>query len=194
MPLISRADFARLASVSRAAITQAVTRKNLAVEADGTINTDLPINAKWLTEKRGKKAPAAPRVKSPKGDTVSPDEPDDPENEFDEVLSATVEAAAEKLKFTIARRKNAEADTYIKNLRIAKEKGILVTKESVRRDYAAFDAAIKNNFRDMPRRISAQVTALAASSGQADVEKYLEQQVSAAILRAHDAADALGFV
>ncbi len=114
---------------------------------------------------------------------MSPDEPDE-ENEFDEVLSATVEAAAEKLKFTRARRINSEADTKLKNVRLEKEKGHLVPRDLVRRKFAAFDASLKTNFRDMPRRISAQVHALAQAGEARDVEAYLEKEISGAIGRA----------
>ena len=48
MPPISRADLSRLAGVSKAAVTQAVKRRALASEADGSIDTDLPLNRDWL--------------------------------------------------------------------------------------------------------------------------------------------------
>jgi hypothetical protein len=197
MTLISRADFARLAGVSRAAITQAAKRESIALEVDGTINAALPINAKWLSDKRaGKKhvdTPAQAKARKSaremvaQSDTVAPPTPE-PEVEkkenFDDVLTNTIEASAEKLKFTRARRINAEADTRLKDLRAAREKSLLIPRDLVRRKFSAFDAALKTNFRDMPRRIAAQVYALALANGAREVEAYLEKEISSAISRA----------
>lgn len=204
MPIISCADFAVLAGVSRSAISQAAKPKDgkppkLALEKDGTINTDLPINAAYLTDKReGKKRhaekPVAPKPpKPPRDDTVSP-LPLPPEDPDEDDLEGELQLAAEKLKYTVAKRIQAEADTRLKNLKEARDKEILIPRELVRRKFAAFDATLKSNFRDMPRRISAQVTALGASEGQAAVERYLEEQISAAITRAVDEAKKLGLL
>lgn len=207
MPIISCADFAELAGVSRSAISQAAKPKDgkppkLALEANGTINTDLPINAAYLKDKReGKKRRSekpAPPPKVPHPDTVSgspvlpPTPPDNPDD-LDE-LEGELQLAAEKLKYTVAKRIQAEADTRLKNLKEARDKEILIPRELVRRKFAAFDACLKTNFRDMPRRISAQVTALGASEGQAAVERYLEEQISAAIARSVTEAGKLGLI
>lgn len=208
MPIVSMADFAALAQVSRSAISQAAHPKDgkppkLALEADGTINTDLPINATYLRSKRkGEKARAdtppqakarkAAREMVKKSDTASPpppptpttppEDPDDDDDE-EELISATLEVAAEKLKYTRARRINAEADTRLKNLREAREKEVSVLRELVVRKWAAMDAALKTNFRDLPRRINAQYHAIAVSEGAAASERYLEEQMSAALVR-----------
>lgn len=221
MGKISCAAFAALAGVSRAAISQAAKPKNgnppkLALEADGTINTDLPINAAYLKGKREKsiappksvdtpgqaKARKAAREMVRQGDTVSPlvsgvgtgqGATADPEGDDDEeLLSATLEVAEEKLKYTRARRIDTEAATRLRNLKEAEQKGITVLRELVQRKYSALDAAIKSNLRDLPRRISAQVTALAVSEGQSAAERYLEEQISAALVRIKDEAQRQG--
>lgn len=200
MAIITCADFAELAGVSRSAISQAAKPKDgkspkLALEADGTINTDLPINAAYLRGKRdGKKThvdtPAQSKARKSvremvaQGDTVSPPaNTTQVDDEDEELVSATLEVAAEKLKAIRARRLNSEADTRLKNLREASTKETLIPRELVRRKFAAFDASLKTNFRDLPRRIAAQVTALACSEGQAAAERYLEEQISAALER-----------
>jgi len=199
MAKISCADFAALAGVSRAAITQAAKPKNgktpkLALEADGTINTDLPINAAYLKGKREKTAaPAKPaRPVKPKSDTVSPPASEEGkdtaggtggEEDDEELFSATLELAEEKLKGARARRINTEADTRLKNLKESREKEITVLRELVQRKFSALDAAIKTNLRDLPRRINAQYHAVSISEGESAAERYLEEQISAALVR-----------
>lgn len=202
MPIISRADFSRLAGVSRAAITQA-TKANppkLALEADGTINTDLPMNRAWLDAKRSGKTIHTPKQVKTKGDTVSPRvviEPTEQDNTADSDpdgdIAAILEGAAEKLKLTKARRQQAEADTHLKNIRINREKGILIPRDLVRRKFSAFDASLKTNFRDMPRRIAAQVHAIALAGDAREVEAYLEKEISQAIGRATIESQKLDF-
>jgi hypothetical protein len=211
LPIISCAAFAEIAGVSRSAISQAAKPKDgkppkLALQSDGTIDTDLPINAAYLKGRRDKstalkksaETPAQPKVKKTtretikKSDTVSPsassptestsqDEPDDDDDEA--IISATLEVAEEKLKYTRARRINAEADTRLKNLREAEAKKVTIHRDIVRRKWAAMDAAIKTNFCDLPRRISSRLTAIATSEGQAAVERYLEEQIGISLAK-----------
>ena len=215
MAKISMADFATLAGVSRAAITQAAKPKNsktprLALEADGTINTDLPLNAAYLKKgKREKPADTPAQAKARKSaremvrqsDTVSPPsseagatggEGGKDDDDDEELLCKTLEVAEEKLKYTRARRINAEADTRLKNLREAREKEITVLRELVQRKFSALDAAIKTNLRDLPRRINAQYHAVSLSEGEAAAERYLESQISAALVRIKDEAQKQG--
>lgn len=189
MPTVSRADLARLAGVTRASITMAVKRRALASEADGTIDTDLPLNKAWLDDKRaGLKGPHAvrptdvPKPPQTPASVVDPDT-DDP-GESDSVMASMAETQLEKLRFTRARRLQAEADTALKRIRESQLKRDLIPRESVRCDLAQLDASLKTHLRDMPRRITAQVVALARSTGEAEVEAYLEREISAALTAA----------
>ena len=82
----------------------------------------------------------------------------------------------------------AEAETHIKELNAAAMKKKLIPRELVRQRFNAFDASLKTNFRDMPRRISAQLHALAVSEGAAALEAALEREVAAALARSKDEA------
>lgn len=190
MPTITRSDFAKLAGVTRAAITQAVKRRTLASEADGTIDTELPLNARWLADKRaGIKGPhppkpAAPPKKPPTPPQAPPGVVDTDDPEGDDTLGLMVEAQGEKLRLTRARRQQAEADTALKRIRESQLKRDLIPREVVRREQAQLDAALKTHLRDMPRRITAQIVALARSTGEPEVEAYLEREISAALTAA----------
>jgi len=215
MPSILRADLARLVGVSRSAVTQAIERKSVVVSPDGTIDTDDPVNSAWIaakvsknpapprppsTSKKEKPAPRLPLkekpkppplspppldIQPPKGDTVSP--PQVGESQL-KIIEEMVQASAEKLRLTVARRKQAEADTHLKDIRAAREKKELIPRELVRQRFAAFDAALKTNIRDMPRRISAQIYALAKAGDARDVEAYLEQELGLALARSTESA------
>jgi hypothetical protein len=139
-------------------------------------------------------APAtAPEPENPKTER-KPKRPARPPRKPDDDLDAMngieklIEASDEKLKYTRARRLQAEADTHLKDIRAAELKKRLIPRELVRQRFNAFDASLKTNFRDMPRRISAQLHALAVSEGPAALEAALEREVGAALARAKDEA------
>lgn len=190
MPAISQADLARLVNVAPAYVSQEVKRNHLARAADKTIDTDLPMNAAWIKAHREKpatapKAKAPPRARAPKVAPPQASAPeDDDEEDPDEAFALLAESAAEKYKLTKAKRIDTEAQTRSRELAQAKHKGEHIPRELVDRRLGEFDAALKTHFRDMPRRISAQVYAIAVSSGQAEVQAYLEREVGAAIAAA----------
>jgi len=125
--------------------------------------------------------------RKPKRPARPPREPDD-DPDATNGIEKLIEASDEKLKYTRARRLLAEADTHLRDIRAAEQKKRLIPRELVRQRFNAFDASLKTNFRDMPRRISAQLHALAVSEGPAALEAALEREVGAALARAKDEA------
>lgn len=201
MAKILRSNLATALGISKAAISQAIKRGDLILGVDGYIDTEDPKNKTWIEgpHKRGKAAaPAAPKVqakrtpkKKPIQDTVSPtaspadlaeDDPDLAEG-LAEKLKAVVEEADEKRKYLVARRLDIEAATRLKAIKEDEEKGRLIERELVRRQWAQFDAALKTVFREMPRRIAAQVFAVAKSGTARDVEAYLEREIGEGLRR-----------
>lgn len=218
MQKITRADVARLTGLSRAGIKKAVDRGALILGADGLIDADEPTNAAWIARKRAalsappvmppavevaapepepKQAPKPkaekPRVEkppkekpAPKHDTVSP--PTSLTKQDQKAIGAILEVGNEKLKLTVARRRQAEADTRIKAIRVATLKKELIPRELVRQMLAGLDVALKSNFRDMPRRISAPLHAVMVAEGARAGEAMLEREISNALKRVIDEA------
>jgi hypothetical protein len=135
----------------------------------------------------------SPEPKKPKTER-KPERPARQARELDDDLGAIngiekiIQASDEKLKLTRQRRLQSEAETHLKELHAAEIKKKLIPRELVRQRFNAFDAALKTNFRDMPRRISAQLHALAVSEGPSALEAALEREVGAALARAKDEA------
>src|SRR5574344_641149 len=209
MKTMTRADFAALAHVSKIAITKAVRSGLIVSLPDKSIDSDDPHNVDYLKFhnvssnvvskkrltpakiKKAGKALAQPIPSNPRPmlDAEPEEEPEeDDTQDMSDALDASLAAVAmtndEKTKYTIARRKQAEADTKLKEKKTAQLKGVLIPREAVRRKFSQFDASLKSSLRDMPRRISAQVYAVAVSGNEKTVEAYLEKEISAAISRA----------
>jgi hypothetical protein len=217
MPKISKADLSRLAGFKdRSGVSQAIKRGALVADADGSIDTDYPQNASWIAAHTGARkqktratvaraktpekaeaaqveAPAAPEPEKPKTERKAKRparQAREPDDDLDAMngIEKIIQASDEKLKLTRQRRLQSEAETHLKELHAAEIKKKLIPRELVRQRFNAFDASLKTNFRDMPRRISAQLHALAVSEGPAALEAALEREVGAALARAKDEA------
>ena len=66
---------------------------------------------------------------------------------------------------------------------IAEKKHELIPRDLVRRQWSAFDAALKSNLRDLPRRSAARLHAIATSEGAQGLERALEDEISQALAR-----------
>jgi hypothetical protein len=211
--IYSLADFARIAKVSKPAVTQAVRRGKIIKGSDGKIDSDNPLNAAYLGEKlrdipilprQKNQPPAEPsepkaekpkseKSKPPKGDAVSPPNhptlsPAEREKMMREGRESLNLDRSRKIADLDLKRRMAEGHA----IRNAQRKGQLVERDLVRQRFNAFDASLKTNFRDMPRRVSAQIHAIAASGSARDVEAYLEREIGQAIARAVEASKSLG--
>lgn len=122
------------------------------------------------------------------GDTVSPPSGKGNERDPDGLLAQAVQSVGLDTTKKRAQISLMQSQTRRHDLYLAEKKNELIPRDLVRRKYSALDAALKTHLRDMPRRISAQVTALAASGGRPAVEKALEDEISAALARILQAA------
>lgn len=143
--------------------------------------------------------PAGSSERKPRGDTVSPPFGDSQRaglsaEEIQKLKDLGLGALTlkdEKDKADIALKR---AQTRKHDLFLAERKKELILRDLVRRDYAAFDAALKANLMDFPRRASASLYALAMSGGQKALEEGLERECSLVVERCHSAADDLGLI
>lgn len=195
--MLSRSQFAEAAHVSKPAVTKAVTAGHLVVNPDGKLDTDNPLNADYLSRRYVADAtassPSKPTPlklvkskpgagKKPSGDTVSP------RDGFDDMLKKAGEAVSldtskKRMQIQLMR---SQKDRH--ELAIAEKKNELIPRDLVRRRYSTLDAALKTHLRDLPRRISAQITAVAISGGRSAVEAALEQEISSSLARVVEAA------
>jgi len=81
------------------------------------------------------------------------------------------------LKRTMARRHE---------IFIMEKKKEVIPKQIMIEELSRIDVAMKTQFRDMPRRVAAQIHAIAIAEGPSGVERELEAQISRAILAMHD--------
>ena len=212
MALLSRSQFASAAHVSKPAITKAVKVGRLVLTTDDKLDTYNPINSAYLASRVAADAvspppakpatapapspPPAPsllaaaaQVKISKSDTVSPlPKPKKPPHEYDDIAGMAVESmnldtTKKKVQIELYR-----AQTRNHDMTLAIKKKELLPKDLERRKWSSFDAALKTHFLDMPRRISAQLAALAASGGRPAVEKALEEEISSSLARVVQAA------
>lgn len=176
MPEITKAEVARQTGVSKAAVGKAVATHRLVESASGKIDTDLPVNAAWIaSHKAGMRSPPAPR-----GATVAPTPPEDPEPH-------NLDTDKKRAQIALMRKQ-----TERHALAVAEKKGELIPRDLERRKWSAFDAALKTNLRDFPRRSRSRLYAIAMSEGEAALERALEAEVSEMLTRILDAAKGLG--
>jgi hypothetical protein len=192
--------FATLASTTRQAIYKAIDGQRLIQSPDGTLDPSNVVNATFIAQHRGHVGRVAPAqspedrafqksirtrpelkiVKASKGDTVSPPADKDP-------LSAALAAGAKDANLDIQKKKSEikvlhdRHDSY--QLAIAIKKNEMIHRDQIRRRYAALDVALKTNIKDLARRSSARLYAIALSEGQAALESALEQECSEALRR-----------
>lgn len=164
-----------MCGVGRTSITMACRRGLLPDSEDKTLDLDDPAVKTYLdshkAKMKAKKAASAAQPFLPLD--VIPGGEDD--------LDSANAMLDERTRYTVAKRLQAEADTRYKNTKNAQLKGILIPRELVRRQWAKMDVSLKTYFRDMPRRISARLLAVARAEDEKAVEAFLEKEFTAAL-------------
>jgi len=165
-----------MCGVGRTSITMACKRGVLPDRDDKTMDLDDPKVKAYLeahqSKMKAKKAAATAQPFLPL--EAMPGGADDDLDSANAMLD-------ERTRYTVAKRLQAEADTRYKNTRNAQLKGVLIPRELVRRQWARMDVSLKTYFRDMPRRISARLFAIARAEDEKAVETFLEQEFTAAL-------------
>lgn len=177
MALLTRADVVALTNVSKQAVSKAIKTGLLAQDKNQMIDTDHPTNKKWLDRQKQKKE--QPTKEQPQKEP-EPTKPEEPDSELEELINASLE----RTRLLKARRILAESDTKLKDIKAATQKKELIPREMVRRKISNLDAAIKTNFINLPRRISAKLYAIAQAEDVAALERQLEKEISAALKNA----------
>lgn len=212
MKLVQRIEFALMCKVDKSAITKAISRGLLPARDDKLIDLDDGAVKAYLESRKLRKHPklSHPAKKPAKKEPlVSPElkaaeEFQEAEDVRDveeikplrplvqkaekNVASRSIDDEAidtlidEKSLYMKAKRLQAEADTRYKDTKNAQLKELLVPREMVLRTWAKMDVSLKTHLRDMPRRISARLYALAKSSDdEKQVELFLERELSNAL-------------
>jgi hypothetical protein len=133
-----------------------------------------------------------PRVRErsiiPKGDAIiagAQDQEQDPaldsKREVAEILAKFLENLDVQKKKADIQLKRSQ--TMRHEVIIAEKKKELIPRDVVNQEIANFDAALKTNIRELARRISAQIYAVAVGQGAKAVEIELEAAISDAISR-----------
>jgi len=180
----SKADFSRIAGVSKAAISKARDAHRLIETAEGMIDDANPVNAGWLAmHKAGLRSAtvAPPPPKPPKASALT--SPPAPEGEPLRGYGGNLDRSAKIANIELKRR---QAERH--ELAISEKKQELISREIVGRMFSVFDAAMKTNFHDLPRRSAARLHAIAVSGGVQALEAAIEEEITFALSRTVDAA------
>lgn len=175
---VTKSQFSKLAHVSRAAVSQALKAGRLIADDAGDLDPSNALNAAYL-EGHGAKPEAV--LETPRKGK---------RDEADRALGRSAVDVNKAHKLADLRLKNKQTESFA--LRNAQKKGELIPRELVRERWAMFDASLKTNFRNMPRRIAAQVAAIAQAEGAWGVEAYLEREISGALKRTVEEATRIG--
>jgi len=179
--VLSVKQLSKLAGTSRQAVFMAVKRGLFAPDSPGFFDEKDPAVKHWLQSAQGRTGERVARQSTVTDKPVEHDGDVPEETNLDE-----------RKKLADIRLRDAQSRAL--DMKHMREKNILIPREMVVRKFAAFDVALKNSFLAIPRRVTAQVFALAQAGDEMAVERYLEKEVSAAIQRAKNEAIALQLV
>lgn len=196
MAVITQAQAARLIGVSRAAVSNAIWRGQLQKTASNCIDTDNAINAVWLGA-HGCVDPDAcgePAPKVRKGETKAKAKAKTPRTQEPETEKARAigrEAMSVSLAHKLADTKLKQAMRRGHEIRNAARTKELIPRVLVQQMMAGLNVALKTNFLDMPRRISAPLHAVMVAEGARAGEAMLGREISNALKRVIDEATKL---
>ena len=185
--LLSKADFATEAGVSRAAVTKAAKGLLLAAIVAGEIDIDHPDAIAYLKKKQAAKTKTPPKNKpaakaathgAATGETSHYSKDGPIQLVLDLTIRELVEAFGTDKQFStwIDARKVIE-DIRYKQLRTAKEEGILIPRELVKLHiFGAIEAANVRLLSDTPKTLSERIFALAKAGGsKKEAEKIIKE-------------------
>jgi hypothetical protein len=210
---VSRAEFARMAGVSKPAITQGVRRGIIVPTTDGNIDPEHPTNSLYLDTRAANNAPQynpgvkkppkpTPKAKTekparirkaptpdPEIDLPDPDTVDIDDSTLDEIDFDHPERIVNRYPDLVSRDKAAATLKRLVEIRRheqarRKEAGVLIERDFVVQRFATFAEVVRQQLLTTPRRIAAQVVARARAEDERAVEEYLASEISAAIGRA----------
>lgn len=206
MPLVTAAEFSRLASVSKVAISKAVNANPpRLIVTNGKLDTDNPVNAAYLATSHGvggrarpetprpthgapaQKPERKPRAKKATEPATDDDLTTDADKErvrsmIADLMGETADLDLKKKKVDIALKVVLEKNHAFK---LAKSKGEVITRDEFRRTAEGWNAALGQNVMRVPRRVMSRLWAMAkAGDEMRDGELMLERELSKAVSRA----------
>lgn len=170
--LLSSAEFAKLAAVSKPAITKAKKVGHVIVE-NGKIDTENAVNILYLKRDRDKKVEAI--ISAARGTSERPAD----------IGGNGLGLLHQKLKLEVAFRYEQILNLRSKRL---KDIGRLLDRDLVEQALAKFNVELEIHLMDLPRRIGPRLFALAKSDKEDEVVQALEDEICIAIKRAKEAA------
>lgn len=185
MPRLTSAAFARAAKVSRPAVTQAVRRGKLVVDA-GLIDTDNPRNAAYLASSGGnrkptrppRRPPPAPPAAAPGAAAPPPDSAPLPEIDFGQI------GPKERAEI---RRINAQARAS--EAKLAREAGRVIERSRVQAALGRFGAALQDRLLTLGTRLGPKLEAVFDTGGRsAEIKATIDAEMADAIRAMKEAA------
>ena len=204
---VTKATFARMDNVSRAAVTLAVKSGALVANKMDMIDDQDPTNAAWLARRAGAKPgqraaavkpkPAAVETKpeKPAAVSVKPEKKPEPEprvedrkpenraaNESDDGSTYEDMGALSIAKMRADIRLRHEQSDAALQKRLERL-GELVDRDLVARAFAMLASEIKVRFVELPARATAGLVAMVrAGRPETEVQKYLEDEIARALI------------
>jgi len=190
--IVNRITFSKMASVSRAAVTQGVRHGTLRTREDGLLDTDDEINSGYLAKKKGtseksvkiKQKKRVPKLEPFDGKIseakIEKKEEIKTENNIqnNEILYDEEDMgmlAIAKMRAEI-RFKNEQADSVLQK-RLEKL-GLLIDRELVTKAFSKLSTEIKTRLIELPQKIVPSLFALIKSGKkEIDIQKKLEDEI-----------------
>ena len=169
--LLSFTEFAKLAAVSKPAITKAK-RAGSVVVKNGKVDTENPANSLYLKRVRNRKVEKV--IGLAQGTLEHPVE-----------ASGSVGLIQQKLKLEVAFRYEQIINLRLKRLRVLER---LLDAVQVKQHLARFNADLEIHLMDLPRRIAPRLFALAKSGQETEAIQFFEEEIGIAIKNAKEAA------
>ncbi|MFW6312252.1 MAG: hypothetical protein ACOC2N_00005, partial [Spirochaetota bacterium] len=199
--LITKAELARRAGVTKAAITKVTRSGTVPLRPDGKIDDANPVVVAYITKHRetSKSGSRTGSVrKPPKGRParkatqakprihVADDDPNEAHDNPHGNYETNTLLQIQKVRAEIDYKREQEA--HYKQRRL-KDNGTLIPRQDVRQKIMVLAQDLRMRLLDMPRRISANlVDRVKAGSTEHEIEQYLAGQIADAIRHAKETA------
>ena len=139
--LVSKADFSRMAGVTRAAISIALSKGRVVAEPDGAMNPKRKENAAYLTTAKRQRRQAsgkngATRAQKPSRVKRGRRKPRDPDDEDSEVGAPAEPLTIDGESYGEAELRKMIADADLKEQKLAQDRGELLTRDDIKLVFA----------------------------------------------------------
>lgn len=207
--VVTKAEFAKLLKVSRAAVTNATKRGTLP-ETDGGIDVDNAKVKAYIKKhslgadgygREQKKARSAKSRSKPSGQknnnhrSSAGNGSSVPAVASTPAFGAAVEDQDDEdvLNKILAEIRWKQTQIQLNTVRIGREMGILVHRDVIAKKYAALDGELRTRILDIPKRVTPKLMAMVRSGAtEQEIVEYLNGEISDGIRAAKAASKKLG--